>query len=125
MISLPLPFTDDDLAAQIRPTIAAAALNGAEAYIRVLVTRGVGELTCDPAATPQPSLVVIVKPQVDVRHLPASRAASAGPHATVVSIAGQEQNRFRSPYGLSMRPTGGQNLFARTNGSGKAASSRE
>src|SRR5918997_6827705 len=33
-----------------------------EAYIRVLLTRGVGELTYDPAATPTPSLVIIVKP---------------------------------------------------------------
>src|SRR5690242_4381516 len=37
------------------------------------------------------------------------------------SIGGQEQIRFRSPYGLSIRPTLGQNLRARTNGSGKAA----
>jgi branched-chain amino acid aminotransferase len=33
-----------------------------EAYIRILVTRGIGELTYDPAATPTPSIVVIVKP---------------------------------------------------------------
>ena len=36
-----------------------------EAYIRILVTRGIGELTYDPAATPTPSIVVIVKPNVD------------------------------------------------------------
>jgi branched-chain amino acid aminotransferase len=36
-----------------------------EAYIRILVTRGIGELTYDPAATPTPSIIVIVKPNVD------------------------------------------------------------
>jgi branched-chain amino acid aminotransferase len=65
MILLEVPFTDADLASQVRDTMAAANLNGAEAYIRVLVTRGIGELTYDPQATPIPSLVIIVKPQVD------------------------------------------------------------
>ena len=47
-----------------------------EAYIRILVTRGVGELTYDPAACPTPSVVVIVKPQVD----PPREALRAGRH---------------------------------------------
>ena len=62
LIELVLPFTDDELATRIHETIAAASLNGAEAYVRVLVTRGVGELTYDPKATPAPSWVIIVKP---------------------------------------------------------------
>jgi branched-chain amino acid aminotransferase len=62
MIELDVPFTDDALAAQIRETTAAAHLEGHEAYIRVLVTRGVGELTYDLKATPTPSVVTIVKP---------------------------------------------------------------
>ena len=37
-----------------------------EAYIRVLLTRGVGELTYDIDATPKPSLVIIVKPLDEV-----------------------------------------------------------
>ena len=65
MIVLALPFTDDDLASQIRETMAASDLEGTEAYIRVLVTRGVGELTYDPQATPVPSVIIIAKPQVD------------------------------------------------------------
>jgi len=64
MIELPLPFTDAELAAQIAETQTAARLDG-EVYIRVLVTRGIGELTYDPKATPNPSMVIIVKPQVD------------------------------------------------------------
>jgi len=64
MIELPLPFTDEELAAQIRSTQACAKIDG-EVYIRVLVTRGIGELTYDPKATPNPSIVIIVKPHVD------------------------------------------------------------
>src|ERR1044072_3909684 len=51
MIELTLPFTDEELAEQIRTTQSATKLDG-EAYIRVLVTRGVGELTYDLKATP-------------------------------------------------------------------------
>ncbi len=68
MIHLDVPFADHEFLHRSRETMAAAGLGrGAdevvrEAYIRVLLTRGVGELTYDPAATPHPSLVVIVKP---------------------------------------------------------------
>src|SRR5690348_11126296 len=61
LIKLALPFTDEELARYISDTIAATNLDGKEAYIRVLVTRGVGELTYDLKATPKPSWVVIVK----------------------------------------------------------------
>ena len=64
MIDLPITFTDDELAAQIRDTQAIAKIDG-EAYIRVLVTRGIGDLTYDVKATPKPSIVIIVKPHVD------------------------------------------------------------
>jgi len=60
-IALDIPLSDADLLARIRETVAAAQLTG-EAYIRVLVTRGVGEIVYDPAACPHPSTVVIVKP---------------------------------------------------------------
>ena len=65
MIDLALPFTDDELAARIHETIAAATLNGKEAYVRALVTRGVGELTYHLSATPNPSCVIIVKPLLE------------------------------------------------------------
>jgi len=64
MINLPLPFSDDQLAAQIRDTLAIATIDG-EAYIRVLVTRGIGDLTYDLKATPDPSIVIIAKPHID------------------------------------------------------------
>jgi branched-chain amino acid aminotransferase len=60
-LQLPVPFSNNELASWIADTMAAAKLTQ-EAYIRVLLTRGVGELTYDVHATPVPSLVIIVKP---------------------------------------------------------------
>jgi branched-chain amino acid aminotransferase len=61
LLSLPVPFTDDELLSRISATMAAhKGLN--EAYIRVLLTRGVGELTYNPAACPAPTTVIIIKP---------------------------------------------------------------
>jgi branched-chain amino acid aminotransferase len=68
MLALPVPLTDTQIDARFRETMKAAGLGDTrdrEAYIRILVTRGIGELTYDPAATPTPSVVVIVKPNVD------------------------------------------------------------
>jgi branched-chain amino acid aminotransferase len=81
MIALDVPFTDEALAADIERTLSAAALPG-EAYVRVLLTRGVGELTYDPKATPSPTLVIIVKPQVD----PPAEAYAAGVRVAIVDI---------------------------------------
>ena len=64
MLALAIPLSDAEIAARFRETQKAAALAG-EAYIRILVTRGVGELTYDPAACPNPTIVVIVKPHVN------------------------------------------------------------
>ncbi len=60
-LQLDVPFSDESLATWIGDTMVAAG-DMEEAYIRVLLTRGVGELTYDIAATPVPSLVIIVKP---------------------------------------------------------------
>jgi branched-chain amino acid aminotransferase len=65
LIELAIPFTDNELARRISDTVAATKLDGKEAYVRVLVTRGVGELTYDLEATPKPSCVIIVKPLVE------------------------------------------------------------
>ena len=60
-LHLDVPFTDDRLTEWIEQTVAAAG-EMREAYIRILLTRGVGELNYDPKSTPAPSLVIIVKP---------------------------------------------------------------
>ena len=67
MLALPVPLTNAEMDARFRETMNAAGLGGSaerEAYIRVLVTRGIGELTYDLAACPLSSVVVIVKPNV-------------------------------------------------------------
>jgi branched-chain amino acid aminotransferase len=84
MMALDVPLTDDELAYRFRETMSAAKLgaDGREAYIRLLVTRGVGELSYDPAACPLPSIVVIVKPQVD----PPPEAYEHGVMASLVPV---------------------------------------
>ena len=66
MISLRVPLTDDQFDARIAETERTAAARvgerSSEWYIRILLTRGVGELTYDPAACSTPSVVVMVKP---------------------------------------------------------------
>jgi branched-chain amino acid aminotransferase len=68
MLMLAVPISDDDLMRRCRETMDAAGLGHGpanEAYLRILLTRGVGELSYDPGACPTPSIIVIVKPQVD------------------------------------------------------------
>jgi branched-chain amino acid aminotransferase len=68
MMALGIPLSDGEIDSRFADTVKAAGLGGGpdrEAYIRILVTRGVGELTYDPAACPVPSIVVIVKKHVD------------------------------------------------------------
>jgi branched-chain amino acid aminotransferase len=68
MLALGVPLSDAEIEARFRGTMRLAGLGEGpdrEAYIRILVTRGIGELTYDPAATPTPSIVVIVKPNVN------------------------------------------------------------
>jgi branched-chain amino acid aminotransferase len=60
-LQLLVPFDNQALAGWIQDTVVAAG-DLDEAYIRVLLTRGVGELSYDIAATPAPSLIIIVKP---------------------------------------------------------------
>jgi branched-chain amino acid aminotransferase len=85
MIALPVPLTDAEIDARFRETMRAAGLGDAperEAYIRLLVTRGIGELTYDPAATPAPSIVVIVKPNAH----PARDVFERGVRVSLVSV---------------------------------------
>jgi branched-chain amino acid aminotransferase len=68
MIELSVPITDREFEDRIDAAIRQARQRNprpAEWYVRLLLTRGIGELTYDPAATPDPSLVIIVKPHVE------------------------------------------------------------
>jgi branched-chain amino acid aminotransferase len=80
-VNLEVPFDDDALAQRIEDTVAAAG-DLREAYIRVLLTRGVGELTYDLGATPAPSLVIIVKPLEE----PPARVAEQGIRISLVAV---------------------------------------
>ena len=85
-IGLDVPFDDATLSGWIDDTVAAAArADGAssdEWYIRILLTRGVGELSYDVKATPAPSLVIIVKPNEE----PPERMAREGIRISLVDI---------------------------------------
>ena len=80
-IRLEVPFDDARLADWIEQTIAAAG-ELREAYIRILLTRGIGELTYDVESTPAPSLVIIVKPLDE----PPARVESEGITISLVPI---------------------------------------
>jgi branched-chain amino acid aminotransferase len=84
MLALQIPLSNDDIDRRFRDTMRAAGLEGGpnkEAYIRLLVTRGVGDLSYDPAVCPNPSFVVIVKRQVD----PAKAAYEEGVSVIIAS----------------------------------------
>ena len=80
-LHLPVPFEDRTLLRWIAETMHAAG-ELREAYIRVLLTRGIGDLAYDLDATPAPSLVVVVKPIAE----PPTRAEREGIAIALVSI---------------------------------------
>ena len=80
-IALDVPFDDRTLLGWIDDTVKAAG-ELREAYIRILLTRGVGELTYDVKSTPAPTLVIIVKPHEEVP----ARIPNDGIKISLVSI---------------------------------------
>jgi branched-chain amino acid aminotransferase len=81
LMALDVPFSDDTLFGHVRDTMAAQPQLD-EAYIRMLLTRGVGELTYNPAACPVPTLVIIVKPFP----APPERTFTEGIRVALVSV---------------------------------------
>ncbi|MBI2834335.1 MAG: aminotransferase class IV [Acidobacteria bacterium] len=80
-IELRVPLSDAQFMTRIRDTMEAAGFQE-ETYTRILLTRGVGELTYDPAACPNASVVVIVK-----RHVaPSTDAFERGVMISLVSV---------------------------------------
>lgn len=86
MLRLPVPFTDAELETRIDQTITVARpswpADRPDAYIRVLLTRGVGDLSYDPTKCPMPSVVIIVKPHVD----PSAEVFDRGVKVALVDI---------------------------------------
>jgi branched-chain amino acid aminotransferase len=91
LIDLTVPLSDPEITARIDETLRAAGLlpwreGVADAYLRVLVTRGVGDLSYDPRSCPVPSLVIIARP-----HSPPPAAAyETGVEVSIVDV---ERNR--------------------------------
>src|SRR6476469_4331562 len=84
MLALSVPPANEDIDRRFRETMKAAGLGtqGREAYLRILVTRGIGELTYDPAACGDPTIVIIAKPHVD----PPADAFARGVKVALVDI---------------------------------------
>jgi branched-chain amino acid aminotransferase len=84
MLTLPVPIADEAMLSRCAKTMQAMGLGSPgqhEAYIRILVTRGVGELSYDPASCPDPTIVIITKPHVD----PPAHVYERGVKAALVS----------------------------------------
>lgn len=68
MIALDIPATDASLKADVSETIQAfldgpgRGTPGRDMYVRILVTRGVGDGTYNPASSPAPTMAILVKP---------------------------------------------------------------
>ena len=80
-LQLDVPFDDDTLAGWIEQTRAAAG-DMQEAYIRILLTRGIGDTSYDVKSTPTPSLIIMVKPLDE----PPARVAQQGIAVALVPI---------------------------------------
>jgi branched-chain amino acid aminotransferase len=61
LMALDVPFSDAELTARVAETVAAHA-DLDEAYIRMMLTRGVGEISYSLSSCEAPTLVIIVKP---------------------------------------------------------------
>lgn len=79
-ISLKIPHDKEWFREQLKNTIVAAG--NAESYIRIIVTRGVGELNIDPSSCEHPNIILMV---MDVKEYPAS-CYEKGIRVALVSI---------------------------------------
>ncbi|HEX7140071.1 MAG TPA: aminotransferase class IV [Vicinamibacterales bacterium] len=85
MLALDVPLSDGQIDQRFLETLHAAGLGDSpdrEAYIRILVTRGIGELTYDLTACPTPSVIIIVKPNVP----PSKEAFERGVKVALVDV---------------------------------------
>ena len=85
MLALAVPLSNSDIDRRFRETVRTAGLGADpshEASIRILVTRGIGELSYDPAGCPDPTVVVIVKPHVS----PSPDAFANGVRVSLVPV---------------------------------------
>jgi branched-chain amino acid aminotransferase len=64
LIGFDLPFPLEEIAHRVEVTLQAAhqAADGSESYIRVVATRGAGEISLDPRTAEHPNLIIFVQP---------------------------------------------------------------
>lgn len=60
-ISMTLPYDDDRFIKEISRTLGAAN-NICESYVRIVVTRGIGEIDIDPSSCERPNVLIYVTP---------------------------------------------------------------
>ncbi len=67
-ISLEIPHSKEEIKNQIQTTLDSAGNN--ESYIRIIVTRGVGDVDIDPSSCLNPNVIIFVKetPQIPVEY---------------------------------------------------------
>lgn len=90
-IALELPWTAERLAAESRRTVEASG--NAESYLRVVVTRGEGELGLDPALSSGGRVVLIAQPL----STPPPEAYTRGVKLALVGELGQHQREAIDP----------------------------
>ena len=84
-----------------------ARLDPAHTSKRDAVSRSAGSVAASTRDAEEPR-------QLRSFRLQSEAARAYAPTSSYASIGGQAQIRLRSPYGLSMRPTAGHTLLART-----------
>ena len=71
VLSLAVPLSKDALADVV---VEACRVNQlSDAYVRVIVTRGIGDLNPDPQAGGAPTVIVVARPSAELRHAEQSR----------------------------------------------------
>jgi branched-chain amino acid aminotransferase len=60
-LAIVVPVTDQELGERVQDTMRTVNPDG-EVTLRILITRGIGDLSYDPAVCPDPTLVVIARP---------------------------------------------------------------
>lgn len=94
-IALPVPLDDLAFETSIRDTMAAVDAPG-ERYIRILLTRGVGELSYDPNACPTPTVVIIARPHAETPPDLAARGATVVLSSVLRNHPGAVSPRIKS-----------------------------
>ena len=65
LIALAVPLDDAAYAERLTETMGALSDTESDVYLRLLVTRGVGDLTYDPNSCPTPTVVIIARPYTE------------------------------------------------------------